>query len=474
MYRQYSQLTRLRESKVQIRAGIYARCSSDEQKKNGYTVSDQVSFGYQFAKDNDLVVVEEYVDEGISATLEIHKRKDLARLIEEAKEGKLDIIVFKCIDRFFRNVEEYYACQKQLRKAGVTWLSIEESDLDPEDPEAAFKINIYLTMAEYEARKTSKRINFNNVMRVKNKQVVTGQQCFHFPWKVVGEPRNRHLERNMEYADILYEILDHFETHQSKRATLYNYNSKYGKEMSMKSFTKLITNPLLYGEYKGVQNYVEPYITKERFDHIQSILKRNSRYSPNRNNTFLFSGMLKCRCCGRNLVGNYHHRGGNKYSYVYRCNKNRTDKACQNSHSTTEGKIEKQLLDNLNIYMAHEIIKVESIKEKESPAADYTKKIEAIKKEQARLNNMYRKGRMEESEYDEEYAVLEKELKKFEELEKPEERNLDNIKALLESDWLTIYNALDKEHKKAFWKNTIKEFAIDENRRVVPESIIFF
>ena len=195
----YKQLKRYREEKGRVRIAKYSRCSSDEQKKNGYTVKDQLDFIEIFAKENDLIVVDEYVDEGISATLEISKRKALAQLIEDAKAGKFDIVVFKCIDRFFRSVGEYYECQKQLQKAGVTWLSIEEADLDPQDDDAAFKINIYLTMAEYEARKTSKRIRFNNKMRIQNKQVVTGEQNFLFPWKVVGEKRNRHLERDLSH-----------------------------------------------------------------------------------------------------------------------------------------------------------------------------------------------------------------------------------------------------------------------------------
>ena len=169
----YKQIDQIREAKGRVRAFLYARCSSDEQKKNGYTVTDQIEFGRLFCKENDIILVGEYVDEGISATLEIKKRKDLANLINDAESGGADIVIFKCIDRFFRNTEEYYTAQKQLRKSGVTWASIEEPDLDPNDADAAFKINIYLTMAEYEARKTSKRIRFNNKIRIKNKQEKT-------------------------------------------------------------------------------------------------------------------------------------------------------------------------------------------------------------------------------------------------------------------------------------------------------------
>ena len=469
----YKQLERYREEKGRVRMAKYCRCSSDEQKKNGYTISDQLDYIDVFARENELIVAGEYVDEGISATLEISKRKALAQLIRDAKAGMFDIIVFKCIDRFFRNTEEYYTAQKQLRKAGVTWISIEEPDLDPDDADAAFKINIYLAMAEYEARKTSKRIRFNNKMRVKNGQVVTGNQCFLFPWKVVGEQRNRHLEKDMEQAERLYDILNHFEMFQSKSATLAYHNSKY-EPISYGTLTNLLTDTLLYGTYKGVPDYVAPWITKHRFDNIQKILKRNSKHSQQTERYFIFSGIIRCPLCGRNMAGNYHNVQGKWEHFQYRCNGYRQNKMCSYRPVLNEKKIEKQLLDNLDKYVAREIVRVKTIREKKSPMLDNTKKIEEIKKEMKRLTTAYRKGRVEEDEYDRDYAELEKQLSKLEPVDKPEEKDLSALKKLVESDYRTIYEALDRPHKKAFWRNIIKEFTIDEDRQIIPESIIFF
>ena len=471
----YKQIERIKKERGRVRAVLYARCSSDEQKKNGYTVSDQLEFGRHFCRENDIILVREYVDEGISATLEIKKRKDLANLIKDAKSESdgYDIVIFKCIDRFFRNTEEYYAAQKELRKYGVTWASIEEPDLDPYDADAAFKINIYLAMAEYEARKTSKRIRFNNKMRIKNKQVVAGSQCFLFPWKVAGDKRNRHLERDMDQAERLYDTLDYFEMHQSKSATLLYHNSKYDP-ITYQTLTNLLTDTLLYGEYKGVQDYVSPWITKQRFDTIAAILKRNARKSPTPDREFLFSGLIKCHCCGWNLAGNYYHSGRKTPNFSYRCNNYRLNKACENRASLGEKKIEEQLLENLDQYVANEIARVKSINEKQNPAVDNTQKIAALKKEMNRLTIAFRKGRIEEDEYDRDYDALEKDLKVLEAVEKPEERDMEKLQELVESDYRTIYNALDKPHKKAFWRNIIKEFAVGEDRNIIPESIIFF
>ena len=473
MYGSYNQLLRYQATGRVIRSAKYVRCSSDEQKKNGYTIGDQLTLLDDFCTDYKIVSVGEYIDEGVSATLEISKRKALDQMIADALAGKFDIIIIKCIDRFFRSVEEYYACQKQLRKAGVTWLSIEEPDLDPENDDAAFKINIYLTMAEYEARKTSKRIRFNNKMRIKNKQVITGSNNFLFPWEVDGEKRSRHLIKSKEHEEMTMDVLSFFEKHQSKAATLGYLNIKYGRKMTMTSLTKFLTSTLLYGEYKGVPDYVEPYITKERFDSIQDILTRNARMPASPNRTFLFSGLVKCPCCGKNLAGNYLKNDGYDV-FTYRCNAARTQKICPFTKSVSEKKIERQLLDNLEQYINNEVVRVQTIQES-SPVKNNAAKIEKIKAEMDRLNMMFRKGRISEEEYDTDYLKLEKKLKALDtEEEEPKKLDLDALKGILEADYKTLYQHLTKENKKAFWRRIIKEFKIDENKKIVPESIIFF
>ena len=346
--------------------------------------------------------------------------------------------------------------------------------MDPNDDDAAFKINIYLTMAEYEAKKTSKRIKFNNKMRIKNKQVVTGTRNFLFPWVVFGEKRNRRLARNMEKAEMLYDLLDYYETHQSKKKAVVWFNEKYDQKLTYQSLTNLLQDTLLYGEYKGEPDYVDPYITKERFDKLQHIQKRNTRYHEKTGRVFIFSGMIMCRCCGRKLIGNYSLNNGKYENYSYRCNFYRREGLCENNQSIIEKKIEGQLIDNLDQYIKNEIIRVESITAKKSPKVDYEKKIKELKEEMERLNIMFRKRRISEEEYDEEYYALEKALARIEIPDDKGELNIEALKEVLESDWKAIYNELNKENKRAFWRGIIREFTIDEDRKIVPESIIFF
>ena len=310
-------------------------------------------------------------------------------------------------------------------------------------------------------------------MRIKNKQVVTGSQSFLFPWVVTGEKRNRYLIKDKQYEEMTLDVLDFFETHQSKAATLGYINIKYGTRMTMRTLTAFLTDTLLYGEYKGTPEYVDPYITKERFDRIQDILKRNSRISDNPNRTFLFSGLIKCPCCGNNLTGNFTKSGGKYEVYNYRCNAHRIRKICPFNKSISERKIEKQLLENLEQYITNEVVRIETIEDAQ-PKNNNAIQAEKLKGEMERLNMMFRKGRIEEEEYDTEYFKLEKKLKSLDVTEPPPKRDLDAIKGILETDYRGIYAKLTKENKKAFWRSFIREFGVDENKKIIPESIIFF
>ena len=119
------------------------------------------------------------------------------------------------------------------------------------------------------------------------------------------------------------------------------------------------------------------------------------------------------------------------------------------------------------------MIKVNTI-EDAVPENKNAVKVEKLKAEMERLNMMFRKGRIEEAEYDTEYYKLEKKINSLDVAEPPPKRDLDAIKGILETDYRGIYAKLTKENKKAFWRSFIKEFTIDENKKIVPESIIFF
>lgn len=86
---------------------------------------------------------------------------------------------------------------------------------------------------------------------------------------------------------------------------------------------------------------------------------------------------------------------------------------------------------------------------------------------------MYRKGDIEEAEYDADMDELKNELNELENKLKPvEKRDLTIYEELVKSDWKDIYKALNKENKRAFWRKYIKSIELNENGTV--KQPIFF
>ena len=87
---------------------------------------------------------------------------------------------------------------------------------------------------------------------------------------------------------------------------------------------------------------------------------------------------------------------------------------------------------------------------------------------------MYRKGRVKEEEYDRDYEELERQLAELQESLTPvEERDLTIYEDLLaQDDWKSLYNALNKENQRAFWRKYIKAIKLDTEGKI--DEVIFF
>ena len=82
---------------------------------------------------------------------------------------------------------------------------------------------------------------------------------------------------------------------------------------------------------------------------------------------------------------------------------------------------------------------------------------------------MYQKGRIKEEYYDAQYAILTEKLAAY----KPAadiDATLKAYRALSDAfseGWVDIYRQLDIRHKKAFWKEIIREIHVDPDSRKV-------
>lgn len=438
----------------------YIRVSHDEQVKHGYSIEAQKDGLEKYAKNKGYKIIEWYIDEGKTARKKQGRRKEYLRLIEDAKQGKFEMIIFKCIDRWFRDISEYYKTQSILDDKGINWECSEE-EYDTTTRDGRWKLHIYLMLAQDEADKTSERINYVFENKVKNKEAISGSQPYGFIVKEIDGYKR--VVKDPNTMAIVQDVFTHFELYHSKRATLFYIQDKYNIEVDYKLIGKILTNPLYYGKYKNVEEYVWDggYISKSRYNKIQSYLKKNVKLRKT-NIEYIFSSLLKCSFCGGTLVGTYTwktiNKEGERRLYIqYRCNKSYLRGQCKMRGSFSEKLIEKRLVETIEEEVNSYICDYElSLKKQAPPKID----IKEIKAEMNRLNIQFRKNRITEQEYDYEYERLEKKMEKANK-EQPTERDLSPLYEFLNSGWKNIYHTLSKAEKRALWRSVINEIIVD-------------
>ncbi len=83
-----------------MRAGIYARFSSDLQDNR--SITDQVSLARKYAETRGFKTAGVYEDAAISGASVVN-RPGLQRLLGDAGAGKLDVLVTESLDRLSRS-----------------------------------------------------------------------------------------------------------------------------------------------------------------------------------------------------------------------------------------------------------------------------------------------------------------------------------------------------------------------------------
>lgn len=446
------------------RVAAYVRVSSQEQKLHGLSLDAQKMKLNDYAKKHNMKIVEWYVDEGVSGRKLIRKRPELQRMIIDAEQKKFDRIIFIKLDRFFRSVAEYHECMKRI--SPVIWSTTEE-EYDLTTANGRMLVNMKLTIAEMEADQTGERIDIVNEYKVRTGQPLSGSTAFGFTIAKDENTGKKKVIKDLEVSDAVEDVIKYFFMHQSKRKALLYLHTKYHITISYKTFSLLLTNSMLCGEYRGNPSYCEAYMDKATFEKLQDILKRNVKENTSENRAYIFSGLIVCPQCGLRLKGNIFTRklvdGSHSRYKKYCCANNRIQYKCDFNKVVNEPTMEKMLLKDIGKYLEEAKIRSTQITD-DSGAVKIPKfDIDAIHNEIDRLNYSWQTGKIRKVEqYEKQYAEL---LEKLEEAEaeqgEVEVKDFSKIEAILHSGWEGIYQNLDDEHKRAFWRSFIKSIEID-------------
>lgn len=437
-----------------LRCAIYIRVSTEEQHINGLSLPAQKKALTEFATANNYNIIDCYADEGISARKSMKYRKGLLRLLEDVKRDKIDMILVTKLDRWFRNIKDYNITEEILQAHNCYWKTIFEN-YDSSTANGQMVINIMLSVNQAECDRTSERIKA--VLDYKRSiGEVTSGRCACYGYKVV----NNRLVKDENVSHIVDDAFRHYFTCYSIRSTIKYLNDKYGDAApSYNQVDRFFKNETYAGKDKDNIKYCEPYITIDQFNKIRQIAVSKS-YTAGNYEPYIFSSLIKCPWCGNNYTGyrkKHKLKNGGESIYIkYRCGNKFGRHSCAHF---TEHIIEDYMLTHVTAQLEQDLAQIEFKKQ-------HTKKTdnsESIRKEMDRLNLQFQKGRITERYYDEQYELLEKQLEECAKSDKCV--SIESYRDLLTAfsgDWQELYQNLDKAHKQAFWKSTIRDIQIDK------------
>lgn len=444
-----------------LRAALYERVSTTEQSMNGYSIDAQKDNLEEHAKKNNMKIVGHYTDAGISGTKPPLKRPDLKRLLDDVEAGKVDIILFTKLDRWFRSVKEYFKVQEILDTYGVQWKAIHEN-YDTTTANGQMAITMFLAIAQNERDRTAERIKVVLDHKRKNKEACFGGNAIPLGYKKEADENGvMRLVKDPETQQAVEEFWDiMIKTNNLNKAIRHMVNA-YGINKDWKSWMRMTRSDFYCGIHRGVQDYCEPYVSPEDFLALHE--KRPQKATPT-GRIYLLRGLIRCPECGQKLCGDADTRK-NKVYKTYRCAYRA--RGCSNHGSYSELKLMKQLVNGLDGYLREEIAaaEIELAKPRPKPKTN----VKELKEKQRRLTVAYMAGNKTDEEYLQEDAELKSLIAKAEKTAPPEPRNIQPLKDLLESDFKSIYESLTEEEKQLFWTKLIKEIKLDgkQIKRVV-------
>lgn len=450
-----------------LRAGLYERVSTDEQAKFGFSIKTQIEALEEHCEKHNIKIVGHYTDDGVSGGKAAFKRPAMSRLLQDVKDGNIDIILFTRLDRWFRNVPEYFKVQEILDKKGVQWNAIWE-DYDTTTSNGRMAITIFLAIAQNEREKGSERIKVVFANKVKNGETFFQWKCMPFGYtREIDENGVARLVKDPDLKDAVQTFWDMLiKYHNISKAGKY-VNLTYGLNRSLKSWRDVSMNEIHAGRYRDIDNYCEPYVSYEEWKHLQSKRIRKAQ----KGRVYLFTGMIPCPDCGRILTSKFTtntRANGKKIEYFsYNCKRHSDQIGCSFKRYVGEPIIERYLLANLDKLMADEIAQVtlERSKPKKKPKVS----VASLREQLRRLNVTYRAGNMP----DEEYLAESKELNDMivkaekEAKEDPGEKDLSSLQVVLETDFRGIYQDLSAEDRRRFWRSIINEIHLDYDGNVI-------
>ena len=347
--------------KKKRRTAAYARVSTDsEEQLTSYEAQVDYYTNYIKGRD-DWEFVTVYTDEGITGTNTKH-RDGFNRMVQDALDGKIDLIVTKSVSRFARNTVDSLTTVRKLKEKGVE-IYFEKENIWTLDSKGELLITIMSSLAQEESRSISENCTWGQRKRFADGKVTVPFKRFLGydrgpdgnlvlnPDEAVTVRRiySMFLQGMSPYGIATHLTVDGIKSPGGKdkwnagavRSILTNEKYK-GDALLQKSYTvDFLTKKKKVNEGEIPQYYVEgnheAIISPDIFEQVQRELEHRKADGGRHSSVHLFSGKIRCGQCGEWYGSKTWHSTSKYRRVVWQCNhKYDGDEKCTTPHLTDD------------------------------------------------------------------------------------------------------------------------------------------
>ena len=235
----------------------------------------QIQYYERYIKENpDYIFSGVYADEAVSGT-DTRKRDAFRQMIQDCRDGKIDMLITKSLSRFGRNTVDCLKIIRELKALGID-VFFEKENIHTLQSEGEMLISLISAVAQNESLSLSENIKWG-IHRKYERGIIKSIPCGKF----LGYDKDNegNLIINEEQAAIVrriyQEFLDGYGTFQiAKRLTEENIPRAFdGKEWCASHIRKVLTNEKMKGDTLCQKTYNTDYLTKKRAKNTGELLQ---------------------------------------------------------------------------------------------------------------------------------------------------------------------------------------------------------
>ena len=229
------------------RAALYARVSTEEQAREGFSLAAQIESMRKYCDVQDFAVVEEYIDDGYSGRS--IKRKAYQKMFGPSERKKWDVLVVLKMDRIHRNSKNFMTMMEDLNKHGQSFISTYDR-IDTNSATGRFVMDMIQRIAQLE----SEQIGERTYMGMKEK-AVSGQGVLGFNPPFGYDLKDGDLVVIRNELDIVTKIFENYIGGMTMDEIAYNLNregtlTRKGNPWNKFNLRTILHNPIYAGYFR--------------------------------------------------------------------------------------------------------------------------------------------------------------------------------------------------------------------------------